>query len=312
MSKKISYDGIFKELLFEFPNENIVEFINNLFGKNYPCDSDVQKLETESHKDGKKKHSDMVLRVDGILYHAEIQSGDDKSMALRVFEYSYRAAMQHGRVQGDDCLRLHFPKSVVFYLRSSEKTPKVLTVELVLPDDNVVTFTTPTRHLKEYTLQDLTQRESVIFAPYYPMLFEGEPLKSREALENLKNEVLLLIDKIKEKADNGEIERKAADLIVKSLDEIFENVMIKSNVSKKEVDEIMEAVAQRYHLEPLNWREEGRIAGIAIGEEKGITKGKEEDATKMFSKGFSFEDIQDITGLRTETLEKIRKSIKIP
>ena len=66
----------------------------------------------------------------------------------------------------------------------------------------------------------------------------------------------------------------------------------------------MEAVQQRYNIEPLNWREDG----ILIGK----NKGKEEDATKMFSKGFSFEDVQDITGLRTETLEKIRKSLSIP
>jgi hypothetical protein len=58
-----------------------------------------------------------------------------------------------------------------------------------------------------------------------------------------------------------------------------------------------QAVQQKYQLEPLNWREEGRVAG------------KEEAARKMFVKGFSFEDIQDITGFNTEILEKIRLSI---
>jgi predicted transposase/invertase (TIGR01784 family) len=71
----------------------------------------------------------------------------------------------------------------------------------------------------------------------------------------------------------------------------------------------METVQQRFQLEPLNWREEGRVAGEAKGRAAGKIEGKEEAARKMFVKGFSFEDIQDITGFNTEILEKIRLSI---
>ena len=299
MSKNISYDGIFKELLFEFPSENIVGLINNLFDKDYALNCDVQKLETESHSDGKKQ-SDMMFRIDDTLYHAEVQAKDDKSMPLRVFIYAYRAALQHGQTLSDDCLELDFPKSVVIYLRSTDKTPKEIKIKLNLPDGKSVMFATPTKHLKDYSLQDLTQDSSLIFAPYYPMLFEGETLKSPQSREKLRDEVIALIDKFKAKAENGEIGSNVSDLIIKSIDEILENVMEKSNISQKEVDEVMEAVRQRYNLEPLNWREEGRV------------EGKEEDATRMFERGFSFEDVQYVTKLKTETLEKIRKSLSIP
>jgi predicted transposase/invertase (TIGR01784 family) len=296
--KAISYDGILKELLDEFPSENIIELINNLFEKNYPRDSVVAKLTTESHKDGTEQRSDILFRIGSDMYHAEIQSNDDKDIAFRVFQYSYRAALQHGKTVEMDYLKLDFPKSVVFYLRTKDRTPHEITIELNLPDGNMVTFKIPAKHLKEYSIQDLTDKAMIAFAPYYPMLHEGEQLKSPQGLKNLKNDTLFIIDKIKEKADNGEIGRNAAELTIKSLEDILEYVMVKSKVDRKEVDEIMEAVARKYHLEPLNWREEGRIEGLA--------KGKEETAKKMLAKGYKIEDIQDITGLKAETIEKLK------
>jgi len=296
--KSISYDGIFKELMDEFPDESIVDFINNLFERNHPRDSMVLKLATESHVDSSARRSDKTLRIGETMYHVELQSGDDSDIALRIFEYSYRAALLHGKTQGDDFLRLDFPRPVVFYLRATGKTPRLITVELNLPDGNTTTFTIPAKHLNEYTLQDLTQDSSVIFAPYYPMLYEGESLKTPEVLKKLESESITIVDRIKSKADSGTIGRKSADLIVKSLEDILENVMLKAKIDQKEVEGVMEAVARKYHLEPLNWREEGRVEGKA--------KGMREAAMKMLAKGFSIADIQDVTGYAADTLEEMR------
>ena len=85
----------------------------------------------------------------------------------------------------------------------------------------------------------------------------------------------------------------------------------------------MEAAAKRYYLEPLNWRAEGiligetrgKAEGILIGEAKseakGIIKGKAEAARKMFAKGFSFDDIRDITELDAQTLERLKNESAI-
>ena len=44
--------------------------------------------------------------------------------------------------------------------------------------------------------------------------------------------------------------------------------------------------------------------------EEGIEKGKIEDAKKMLSKGFSVEDIADITGLSLEEVNQLEKNHK--
>jgi len=79
MDKNISYDGIFKELLDEFPSENIIGLINKLFELNHPKDSKVLKLSTETHNDGTERRSDMVLKIGDDMYHVELQSLSDIS-----------------------------------------------------------------------------------------------------------------------------------------------------------------------------------------------------------------------------------------
>jgi len=217
---------------------------------------------------------------------------------LRVFVYGYRAAYQHGKTVQSDLIELDFPKSVVVYLRSDEKTPKELTVRLKLPDWSVTEFKIPTRRLSEFSRDELIESSSLIFVPYYPMLFEGEPLKTSGGLEKLKTEAIYIIDRIKEKTVNGEVSVKTAELLINSLEDILENVMIKSKINQKEVEEIMEAVQGKYNLKPLNWRAEG----IAIG--------KADAAREMFAEGFAYDVVQRITKLMPEVLNQLKAEVE--
>jgi hypothetical protein len=319
--KKFDYDGVFKELLNGFPDEDVVAFINSLFGRNYPRDSKVLRLATESHVDGEEKRSDMLLRVGDGMFHVELQSSNDNSIALRVIEYSFRAAVQHGRSLSGDFLELDFPKSVVFYLRSNKNTPKELTVRLRLPDDSVAAFKIPVRRLNEYTPEELTEASKVVFAPFFPMNFEGENLKSPEQFEKLKTSVDTIIDGIKAKKDESVINQRTADLAVKALEGVLKNVLLHSAFDKKEVEKVMEAVEKKYILEPLNWEEKGIKKGIKIGEargrKEGEAKGRQEGeargehnakidtAIKMFLRGQTLEFVKEITELDEELLKRM-------
>jgi predicted transposase/invertase (TIGR01784 family) len=309
MDKNISYDGIFKEFMETFDDSVVVEFINELFDRKHSHNSKVARLATESHDDSKERRSDIVLRIGRDMYHVEIQSGNDNEIALRVFEYSYRAAMQHGKSQDENSLELEFPKSLVFYLRSNDKTPRELAVSLKLPDDNIVKFTIPTKRLGEYQPHDLTKNSLIALAPFYPMLFEGKNLKDPAELKRLEETVLFFKDEIASGVKDGKISRRVADLALKSLDDILKNVLVKSKLDRKEVDEIMENVMRKYHCEPLNWREEGRIEGLRKGKAEGKAEGKVETAKNLFAMGLSFEDIQRATGLKVETLERLQTAV---
>jgi len=306
--------SIFKELIDELPDEYIILFINALFDRNYPTDAKVTRLATESRLNGAERRSDIIIGIKtnkkNNIFCIELQSQSDMEITLRIFEYSCRAALQHGKTQDEGFLTLDFPQCVVFYLRSGAKTPKELTITLNLPDGSTTGFKIPVKKLEQYSPHELTEDSKIILSPFYPILYEGSPLKTADNLKKLESEVLTIIDKIKHKADSSAISQKAAELIVSALKSILNNVIEKSNVPKREAESIMEAAAKRYYLEPLNWRAEGKAEGILIGEAKseakGIIKGKIEAAKKMFAKGFSFDDVRDITGLSTQVLEQIK------
>jgi len=54
---------------------------------------------------------------------------------------------------------------------------------------------------------------------------------------------------------------------------------------------------------------EGRAEGLAEGREEGERLAKLETARKMLSKGYSKEDISEITGISTGEIEKLKKSL---
>ena len=290
--KDISYDTIFKAILGEMPDELIIELINKLFKKRYSKKAAVKRLATESHENLALLNSDAEIGINNDTFHFEIEeSGANKEMALRVVKYSFRSALKHGKTQGKNFVRLKFPESVVVYLRSARNAPNELNVELVMPDGKTVDCKIPVKKLSDYSAKDLTDGSNIIFSPFYPMSYQGKPLKTRQTREKIINDVFYILSEIKAKADNNKISQTIAGLIINPLKAILENALLKSKVPQKEVCEIMDAAAKRYFLEPLILKAEG----------------KAEDAKKMFEKGFSLADIQDITGLSVKTLERLRK-----
>ncbi|MCL2020370.1 MAG: hypothetical protein FWG70_11550 [Oscillospiraceae bacterium] len=248
MGRNISYDGTFKETLDGFTGEDIIELINELFQRDYPRNSEVIRLATESHADGEERRSDSVLRIGGeSMYHIEIQSSPDKTITLRVFEYAYRVAMQHGKTQGKDYLKLDFPKTVVFYLRSDEKTPRELSIELNLPDGSTAAYTVPTKRLEEYKPEDLVKKSMLIFAPFYSMLWEKKLEHNPAAFEELKAAVLFISDGINERLQKGEISKKSADFAVNALRCVFKNVLDKAKLNQQEVTNYHKSIGNQHN-----------------------------------------------------------------
>ena len=298
MSKPISYDGTFMETLDGFTSDDVVELINELFQRDYPRDSKVTRLATESHLDGEERRSDSVIRIgEKNMYHIEIQSNSDNSIAFRAFEYSYRAAIQHGRTDNASFLELDFPKTIVFYLRSDKSTPHELTVKLNLPDGNIVTYKLPTKRLCEYKPEDLIKRSMVIFAPFYSMLFEEEVEKNPTAVEKMRDVAIFLSDGIKERLEKSEISKKTADFAMNALRVVFKNVLAKAKLNHEKEGEIMEAVERRYNLD-INVR-------YAEGKTEGKTEGMLEIAKNLLGMGDTVEKVSKATGLPREQIEKL-------
>jgi hypothetical protein len=105
--------------------------------------------------------------------------------------------------------------------------------------------------LKEYTPQELIDNSMLPFAPHYPMTLDDN--MDETALKKLKASNEIIADGIADKMENGEIDRRIAELTISGLKTVNLEVLTKNKISQKEVDEVMEAIEKRFVLEPLNW-----------------------------------------------------------
>jgi hypothetical protein len=107
----------------------IVRFINGLFWKDHPTDSDVQATPVESVKDDLSKNfTDMVITIaDSDRYVIEAQTGNDNAMAYRILDYSVQKSLvRSGRTAYTATLRL--PPAVVLYWEPTRNTPDSLPI----------------------------------------------------------------------------------------------------------------------------------------------------------------------------------------
>ena len=97
------------------------------------------------------------------------------------------------------------------------------------------------------------------------------------------------------------------DYIIRSIDEYkieydyIVEIVVKY-VSKESGDKIM-TIAEALEKKGI---EKGIEKGREEGREEGIEKGREEAAQRMLSKGYSIEDISEITGLLKEAIKQLR------
>lgn len=81
-----------------------VSVINDIFGKEYPLDVEVDVLPSEGYltenetangsKQIEEHISDFLIKIGSEVYLLECQSYDDDSMAIRIAEYAFIVARQ--------------------------------------------------------------------------------------------------------------------------------------------------------------------------------------------------------------------------
>ena len=107
---KLSYDKIVKNTLAQ-SKELTIRFVNGLFGDKIPSGASVVWLDKETVND---KHvgfvADFYPRIDGNMYHIEIEQDDRGGMAVRVFKYTLGGALLHNMAATDTELSVTFPK----------------------------------------------------------------------------------------------------------------------------------------------------------------------------------------------------------
>ncbi len=225
----------------------------------------------------------------------EHKSYKDKKIFMQLLKYIY--LMWQKDSENNRSLRIILP--LVFYHGKSRwDIPDEFNKQFMVKDE-----------LKKYILN------------FSYILFDTNRWKNFESEPELKKNIFLLTSLILMKSavdNNHEIIKKIFDFwaekgfIDNSKDEklifFLTYIVTTRDIPQRELANFLEekkilggdpmpTLAQR-------WIEEGKTEGLIEGEIKGKTEGKLEDAKKMHQKGFSLEEIIDITELPEEDLKK--------
>ena len=130
------YDDVYRTMEIECI-QLMIPLINEMFDKNYSLTEKIISLRNEHfvlQEDCEKEEriTDSCIMLGDDIYHIECQSTPDGTMALRMFEYDFKIALEKSQLE-KHTLKIRFPKSAVLYLRSTPSTPNQLTVIMETP-----------------------------------------------------------------------------------------------------------------------------------------------------------------------------------
>ena len=158
------YDVTFKRM-FRLSGRMLIKFVNKVFEKNFPLDSEVRFLDPGSeNEENEILEKDIYFEICGERFQIEAQSYWD-DMMFRLFEY---AVSTHGRYKKTDAYHAeyHMPKQAVVFLKGKRKRDNKLSIRLILPDDQGVEYSVNAVKALSYTPQELAENDLEILLPF--------------------------------------------------------------------------------------------------------------------------------------------------
>lgn len=206
--KTPDYDNVFKTMKVKH-KRLFISVINDIFGKEYPLDVNVEVLPSEGYltesdtADGSKKIeeriSDFLMKIGSDVYLLECQSYDDGSMAIRIAEYAFIVARKFATWDIGHAV-IPMPRFSIIYVKRTEKTPKSTTITFIFPNGQEVNYESANVILEEFTKEYIVEKRLFPYIPFYiaryekDIMSEGDIEAAVEDLEYFRNELVRLYE----------------------------------------------------------------------------------------------------------------------
>ena len=290
MADSTIFDDVFRTETEKMP-ELTIPLINEVFGMNYPLDTEIIQGRNEHLTKSGKKITDSYIIIGEKRYHMECQSTEDSTMILRMIEYDFAIGIENAEKQGRR-YRIEFPKSCVLFLRSSENTPDYLEADVIFPDGNTYLYSIPTVKMTDYTKDSIFEKNLLMLLPFYIMRYEkrghdfNENPQLFQILLNEYEEIRGNLEKELTETGKSELYTDLTKLIVKIADYIFR----KEDDIRKGIGDIMGGKVLELESERL--KAEGLQEGMIAGAIKTYKKFKldQESAVKNVIEEFSLSE----------------------
>ena len=307
------YDDTFRTLLQDCP-ELVVPLINELFGTNYTGREVVVSNENEiflRNPEGKKEKrvtdSNLTLiSLKGISkrYHLECQSTADGTMEIRMWEYDAQIALMEKEYR-NGVLHVKFPDSAVIYLRSSKTTSDELKICIHVRQKQLQ-YGIPILKVKDYTLEELFEKQLWMLIPFYIFRYEKEFRKingDEERLHSLRMEYENVAARLDQECQSGRMKPITGGALCELANTVVEKLASKYDNVEKEVTEVMGGKVLNYRSKEIF--REAMEKGLEEGRLEGSNQKTVELVTKKYQKGDSVSKIAEDLLMSVEEVEEI-------
>lgn len=210
MEEKL-WDEITKSIAGKMPHQ-LLPLIEEVFHRKYPPKTSVRLLSTEyvtppkdeAHKFSVILNDITILVQEKDLYHIECQMNMDNEMIIRMIEYDFHVALQHGKtLDSNGSYSLKFPNSVVMYPGINESVPDSLNCTVIFPDGFEHTYAVPVIKMQTYSLADIQQKHLTIFIPFMLIRFrkrlasKTSPIQQNELTRFTSGLIVSLEDEVR-------------------------------------------------------------------------------------------------------------------
>ncbi|MBR5127043.1 MAG: hypothetical protein IKU69_01290 [Roseburia sp.] len=174
------FDDVFRTIQERLP-QLLIPLVNEVFHTSYAEDIVVERLPEEYQKLVSKVVADSCSKIGEQIYHFECQSTKDGNMVIRMIEYDFMIALMEAKWRKRK--RLKFPKSSIIYLRSAKNSVSEEVLEIELADEQVITYRVPVLKLRDYSIEEIFEKNLLILLPYYIIKYEKEISKIAKDVE---------------------------------------------------------------------------------------------------------------------------------
>ena len=271
------FDDVFKTLLYDH-TRLVIPLINRAFHENYTGDERIEFRPHEHfiNKPGGKQEKrvmDCFLLIwrDGKwrAYIIECETNADGTILIRLFEYSFLAALDGATMEGN-VLRISFPRMVLVVLRSQKDALDEKTVLVEFPDGQTVNYKPYIVDVKDYTADDLFDKGLLILTPFHLFAHEARfpEYESDEAkLDALAAEYERIAQRIGEQVQQGKLTEYTALALREMTRKVVDHLAAKHKKIRERLGATMGGTVLEYEAKTIY------NAGVAEGHQAGVAEG---------------------------------------
>ena len=315
MADNIIFDDVFHTMVLKIP-ELVIPLINEVFKTDYVVgDLTGQQHNNFITKDGTIE-TDAIFMIRRKRYHLECQSTNDRTMAIRMFEYDTEIAIENAQKDGYH-YRVEYPRGCILYLRSFASLPKTLGVTVLFPDDQEIEYSIPVINAQDYTEEEIFRKNLLMLLPFYILRYE----KELPAIEDDEERVSALLTEYQRinlslwqtlEENRSDVYNDLIDLIRK----IAEYVLKKSEKLQERMDAVMggkilelaserirREVAEEYKDIAQHSAEVEKQIGVLASENTSLKKRSAEQAKQMDEMQETIRQLREQLDARTPAVQ---------